>query len=355
MAQGDYGLDDAEMWSNPLRTESDVDRRLHRAGFTGLVIDGPTAVDLATRETLPLLVYHADTLRALAACSFPAEAVLVGIRLEDHLTLARPAVYRDELEPKLPDVDARPPPDGTGSQLHVLEARERLELPWSPATWQLCVLLRDRRSDEVRVRLHFGDDEPTSSSPADGGDSRSDTLLGVTLSHVATTVVPPPWPTPRVPFPFYGERPDSPEPPAEPGIVLSVPRVTLLEDDARCVLQGAFRLVPLRAERLPTKMGLGGTFMGTGASEPTAIMSVTLVLVAVDRPGVYVVGLRVPSYRPCNPFDPAPKLTGHFAIDLLELEGVPHVPQTYYVHAFAGQVYARATLALVARDDLPPV
>lgn len=351
MAQGDFGLSDAEMWSDPFRTRRETDRRLHRAGFAGLCMDAPAVVDLDAHDTLPLLVYHADTLRALARCSFPNEAVLVGTRLEDHLTLAATAIYRDEAEPQVADPNAKPPPDGTGSQVHLLDAHERLELPWDPAHWLFRVLLRDKTSDSVRVRLRR-----PSAAPRAGDDGLGATLVGAHLS-VEPPMVPPPWPVPGTPFPFYGQAPDSLAPPSAPaGIVLSMPRVVVLEDEARCVLRGAFRLVPLFGERLPLKVGIGGTFVGPGGTEPTAVLAITLVVVGVEHPSVFVVPLRVPSFQPFSPLLPAPQVVGRFAIDLLATEGFPPVPQSYHLHAFAGEVAsASVPFALVDEEALLPV
>jgi hypothetical protein len=131
-------------------------------------------------------------------------------------------------------------------------------------------------------------------------------------------------------------------------------QAVVLEQGARSVLRASFRLPLQRHQIIPPTDLREGLRARTGSTQPpTAVVALGLLVVGADVPSPTVLPLRVPVWDPIG--DPPPStVTGHFAIDLLQQDGIPRVGQTYFVFAFNGEHMAGpVSMALVDPLMLP--
>lgn len=334
MSPGPLGLDDADFFADLRRREPEQLKELLAAEFRGLLLDGPAAVDLGQRTTLPLAGWFALTQRQLDVGTLDDRGLLVASCVDTGQVLAETAL-RPEKSPVRRRGAGRPPkgrrgvnPDASVSlSMFDLDARERLSgLPWAPGAWCFWLLLRDIASDPVRVRLE-GPPPPAAASswPA------------------------PVWPPEQDGVARYREVEGAPPPPPGPGITLAAERVLVpTEQGARWTLGASWRL-PVRAQdRVPEPKD--GAPPPPFAPEVKAVVPITLVITAAGAAGPWRAPLRVPCYELAGETG-----SGQLELDLLKVAGAPRAPgETYFVYAVAGEVLAGpAVTALVSEDALP--
>lgn len=316
------GLTDADLWGDLDAARDGVVDRLFDDDVAGLRIQAPGEVPLGTRQRLPLVIGYVLPLRELATLDLDNAAVAIAVE-------ARSGRVRAGLARKPVESSPGPQSDpGDGESLGVLAAdlRERLRLPWEPATWLVTVLVRDRASNRARVEL-----TPAPGSHEDPGAAAS--LAAATAARPAPAV----WPPEAAgavegALPSYRESSLTPPIPGSPGIDLRArDRVVVLRDGARAVLAGSLRVTPLvhelRGER--------------------PVVEVTLVIIGSGDATPFVARLGVR----CD--GDASSVTGRFALDLLALAGMPRSPQTLFVRAFHGDVMSGPTpVAFITLETL---
>jgi hypothetical protein len=135
---------------------------------------------------------------------------------------------------------------------------------------------------------------------------------------------------PAQPLPSFRREDNSPDIPVEPGIALSVARVSVFAPGTRCVLAGSFRLAiyPQQLVRPPRL--------------DEAIVPITLLLTGSVDPDPKIVRLFVPSYEPVKSVDGGPVAVGYFAFDLCRMTNLLVTPQTWFIYAFSGEVMTPA-------------
>lgn len=356
---GPLGLKDAEFWDDPRRTEDEVQDRLLDEGFLGVVIDAPSRVPLARREDLPVCGVRATTLRENRGLSIPAATVATASCLETHEVRADLAfLQKSRLEaPAASDDD---PGEGVTIGNFETDLRKRLGVPWRPGTWVVTLLVRERASNRVTIKLEGA-----------GGGAFKDPAAAAVLAAQRRPRYPQPIspaPAPGEPLPSFRARPDSPPVPEQPGLALLVERLVRDGDDAQVILRGSFRLPALERELVKPAdpadaaalepldpaaraqaLREGAAWQDPGDAEATAVLPITIVATGVDRAGPLVVRLQAPSYDQVDPTADVALVTGHFALDLLMQRGGELLrDQTSFIYALCGEALAGpATVAVV--------
>jgi hypothetical protein len=222
--------------------------------------------------------------------------------------------------PKVPDTGHVP--KGWSARVADLDARERLGLRWSATTHLLTVLLLDKQTNRVRVRLGAG-----------ATAYEDEEVLKFLAEERAKKGPPPPWPTPGEHLPTFQKTARSPAVPDKTGIALAIDRVLVVPGAAE--LHGSFRLPIARRHVRDTE----------------AVVPITLVITGSESAAPVVLPLQVPVAIS----SPAPaEVTGHFGLDLLSVPAMPRSAQTYFMYAFAGELLVGPVpFAFVDRGSLP--
>jgi hypothetical protein len=317
------GLEEAEFWSAPLRLQAEWCGRMAEEEFQGLLLDTPSRVPPAARDTLPMVVGWGTSLQASAQAPFGAHALVTAVDLRRNRVRVAKAKDLERPAPQPRNPNARLP-DGHMAGFQLVDARERLRLPWEPGDWLLRTILREHVSNARHTTIL---------PPVGEGFTPSLTREDPPAIH----------PPVGDPLPSYRARRDSPALGAGAALALAVERVTPLRDDPQVVLRGAFRLPALPHERVDP-----AAWQGQGPA-PRAVIAVSLLLPTSLAPRTSVYRLQVPCWG--EP-DAEGRHEGWFALDLLPW--LARESHTVFVYAFSGeQLAGPVPAALVAAADLP--
>ncbi|MCO5165669.1 MAG: hypothetical protein M9894_04780 [Planctomycetes bacterium] len=309
-----FGLPDAAFWEDMWANEQAV---LDQAYLTtrALIADGPRAVDLARRDSVPVGVLHYAPTLHHARAPYANHALVVALRAEDGLLVAGGAAQR------LTTVPAVPPglkeEDGHSVFRRAVDLFVRPGVPRGPGSWHVWFVLGDLVSNRVVVDL-VGE-RPFAPAPL----ARD------------------PWPAPGDPWPAY----DVAAPPAPPrGVSLEAPPRARLARGATgevaaegpIVVRGAARLAWPPAGAAPPPPG-----------EPVCV-PLSLLVTGSLRRGPTVLALQVPA-REVEPG----VAEATFAVDLASFLEVPtDAAQTLHVFAFApgGHMTGPAAVELLLEE-----
>lgn len=282
-----------------------------------LLIAAPSRVPIDVRESLPVQVYYAATLRGMDARDLARHGVLIAVDRTGGRVHARRALRAPERAPST--LDADDPGDVFRCELPVIDARRQLELPWREADLILTLLLRDRASNRVRVALQRS------------AASYHDDEVVRFLRRQRPPAPAAPWPAAgrSGAMPRYGT--DSGQTAPADGLAL-----TLARDPHALLLSGGFRLPLEPGARVPATGTVG--MADYGHPRPAAVVAVTLVFLGHEEVGPVVIPLRLPAQEVAVDADGAERGVGTFALDLFALERMPRVEQAWDVFAFSGDV-----------------
>ena len=331
MNEHPFNLQGDDYWTKPFKNDRALAEKTIFQSQPGLFIDGPPTVDLSVHPTIPIPVFSCLSQKDAYALPLMRHAFLVATRLGDRQTFTGFAVARDR---PLPQTPPGAPADESAMMTESLlpDLKERLGLPAEPATYEVVLLLREHASNQVRV------------SVGKSGDYKDPEVE----KFLQQQPLPPPAPvSPQAKaegLPRYRRSESSPALPAEAGLALAAPRVTVLKPGAPLPVSGSFKAPVLKRELT------GAT---AGNDDVTAIIPVTLVAFSSDpgRPGPFIMRLRVPTYDAVVADGVG---TGYFAVDLLGLPGLPAKAATLFVYAFLGEwMTGPVQVALVTPDMLP--
>ena len=291
-----FKLPDAAFWADDERGSDAMARELvgeHR----GVLVDAPARVELASRSTLPMGIYHLGAIRDLAATRFDrlGAVTVMDLTANQLYAVSGRELVQDTDIIEAPPRDVRQLPDGDMSTTYATELRSLVSLPWQPGKYRITALLRDQVSNRVDVELVGG----TRGAPE------------------PLTISPPPEPN----VVTYQAHPNSPEMPQQPGIALRPTRVVDLRKAWKWPVYGSFRLGP----RIPH------------AATTETVIRVHLLLSGADDGSLDVIPIAAPARRQSGEF-----ATGYFGLDLMALT-LLREPQTYFVTAFSGE-YMTETL-----------
>lgn len=347
------GLKPDDYWNAP-EVGMPAFRALREKDHQGVTLGAPPTIPLDARETAPLLVYRTGSYRDCAALDLDAHGLVTIMDLDRNDLLLSRARSSDSAEAMGPRGGGAPPdpatlPEGFTATQVLLDMHADCRLPRRPGEYLVAVLLRDRVSNRLTVRLER--------SAGAYQDPEVERLVRAERRKTQARPVAPA-PVAGAPFPSYVADEATPAVPEQVGLALVAERAVVLREGASCVLRGAFR-----ATALPEEVVKPGEHPGspaqddpaTGKRRPTAVVRVHLAVVGSDVAEPTVLRLDVPSYDPIDAGADAPVVTGRFALDLLSLRSMPKRAQTYFIYGFVGPAMVGPTpVALVSPDALPP-
>jgi len=274
----------------------------------GIVIDGPKAVPIKERATLPVFAYYMGTYRETATRDFPHSAQVVSVDPDRNKIYVAPFVQqRGEtiLSPeRAPEVDL---PEGYLMTFQRFDVRARVELPWSPSRVITQVILLDLASNRIETELGAGVGAFV--------DREKEKFLE---EERAKSDPPAPFPAKQLSASAIQLKP--PSIPEQMGVTLSVPRVAVVEGgDKPLPLTGAWRLPvfpeelvkPVRAHVNKTR----GLMQPDGVTPYAACMAIHLVAVGSSEPTPFVYTLQIPVAE-ISKHNGQQVATGTFSIDL---------------------------------------
>lgn len=328
-----FGLKDEEYWTDPWGTRKDVQRPLMQSGEEGFVIGTPATVALDTYDTFPVAILRVSKVTSTDKVDFRGTAIVAAMELNTYKLSA--AFAFGQAAPPPP-----PPSGGTGgggdsfsgdesamsAEGHMVDLATLLQLPAERAEYLVALICLDQVSNQCRMKLV---------ESAGYEDPAVDDFL---MEFQAKMLGPPEIsPEPGGELPNYEQGDDSPEIPAEPGIVMSMERVNALGAETQCLINASYRL-PIRPHHVMKPAE--GEGEPAPAGDETAIVPITLLLTGSVDTTPKVVELAVPTTEPVDTSGDAPVATGYFALDLCTLEELTSTPQTYFIYAFSGEVMA---------------
>ena len=292
--------------------------------------------------TLPLVGCRIVTLREAARRPpFEDLALLIAAHSESGRVYAArafaPSTEASDPPPAPPD-----PGEGYSGSSFRIDVAARLGLRLEPGAYTVWLIVRDEASGPVRIQV-VKPAPPPSDDPevikfiAAWRERNLPKPRGADPASV--------WPREAVfgSYPSYRSSAESPPLP-ERGIVLRAKRVLVLEQGARWVLAGSFRLALARRHVVLKPVSGDAT---------TAVVPITIVMTSSEQAGPLVWHLRVPSTSKIESGDDAPVVAGHFTLNLFSLPRNWRAPGTYFVYAVCGDAIAdAATTALVSESML---
>jgi hypothetical protein len=327
-ARRTLGIDDRDFWLEPWRSRAQLEAGVDHA-TEHLIFDAPAEVHLDEgRATLPVPVLRIAPMAPQYHVERFEEAVLVATSQRTRQTFAATVV------PVATDVFRRvstePPrePDGWYSEALVVDARERLELPWGePDTLWLDLVLRERNLGRTTTRL---------TARVEWVDPEAERYLEAERQKARPLPI---WPPSGRVLPTYERHARSPALPEGLGITLAAERVVPADYPERCVLWGSYRLPVEPRDRVEALA------FDTVSRQATAVVPIALLVTGSKDAIPTVWHLAVPSFEPI--VDGVAR--GHFTLDLQQLANFCMVPQTYFFRAYAGEHSAGPAAVAVVR------
>lgn len=316
---GLVGAADGDFWGDPWQASPEFSDQFTRSLKPALVLDGPNVVPLGARDSLPLAAYRFASDAEFVGAPFRQLAVLTAVRLEDRQVYAALA-----MEP-LPDAVPANAPAGENytGQGWILQARDRLNLPWKDGHFVFGLIMLDKTSNRIRVHL-------------DSGNKYADPEVKKFLDAMTR----PAGPLAAPPGGSLEKQEDSPEAPTEEGIALKVARVLINEPEAKAILHVAFRLKVNKTELVEPDP--------KAEKAPVAVVSVGLVITGSKLASPDLIAVRVPITEPLEPGEGGDYGIGYFSIDLLEVPEMRQREETLFIYALSGEVQSGpALLALI--------
>lgn len=153
-----FGLTAEEFYSDPLKTENETIEKLEEEDFRGIAIGGPLFVNVEERSSFPLVIAHMRSFEEISRLQFDHHAILVARNLDTWALACAPVVdLPDNIVEEEPPPSDAPLPEGHSSEVLRIDARERLELSWSPGRYVVSVILWDSRSNALPTLLGTGE------------------------------------------------------------------------------------------------------------------------------------------------------------------------------------------------------
>lgn len=339
---GRLGLKTEEFWGADRRRTEDAVLEPVFAGEDPrcLIVDAPSVVRIDHRETLPLLGYFVRSDRDERTLRFNHAAVGVAVDLDTGDVHVHPLFDRGKMRAETPKPQL--PALSWIRQITFFDPdlRDALGLPWQPGRYSVSVLAREFLSNRVQVEL----EDPTRFQ-----DPAVKEFVEAKREVALAPPVTPPHPVEdedgkRPSLPRYLASEDSPEVPAEQGIILSGERVSVLTPGRQCVVHGSFRLTLLERQMVrPDPTTARQPDVGDPAA--TAVVPITIVGTGSETRGPFVFRLQVPVY---DAISEGGEVTGCFSVDLFEFASgpLPRRPQTCFLTAFNGPLASDGPLAM---------
>ena len=270
--------------------------------FEGVAINAPRTIDLTMQDVLPVVIAIADTTRRQWEVYREKNLALLAISIDSDAVFIAPAFPPPDKEPmhepfsRLPPEPEEAPPYTSSAKIEMLQARDRLNLPWKPGRYSLAVINYDWVSNIVQVELMGRGNLEEGQLPAIAPEPVSQ--VGVFIGGV------------KIPLPSYDVHPATPPLPLD-GLEFLVAAST---SDSMPVF-GAF------AVKAKTRyIDQGGTVHIDAAGKRSRVVGViplTLLVFGLDGEVPKRFDWAVPAYGSV-PVAVGSWLKGAFAIDALQ-------------------------------------
>ena len=292
-------LPDAEFFALPSPRSDAAEAQLARSGFEGMVVNAPAVVDIAVRQSLPLMMLRRMSVLRNWEARPHLNTQLMAVDLDRGDVYVRnayqeskrrwPAVVEKSMSGERPGEDAA---EDAFAKVDVFDARQLLQLPWRPAHLLVRMVYLDWVSNAVKVELQqAGNGLVVAPYPADEAGA----LRG---------------------RPEYDKKPDSP-PLSGPGAALRLPEQAAA--GAPIPVSGAVRMAAS-----PHAVAEGGG----------AVLSGELILASRDERDPLKIPVKFPSVAQ-GAVEPGRLVDGYFQFDLRRRAEVK--PGTYFVYFAAGE------------------
>jgi len=341
-----FGLRDEEYWTDPWRNRRALQRPLMQESREGLALGTPRLAAMDQQPDMPVALLRVCKASSTAALPSHAYLMLAAVDLytwELRAQLALPPRPRAVASTAARAAPAAPdsfPGDATAmlSEGHTVDLAALLRLPAARREYLVTAILLDQVSNRSRAKRV---------ESAGYEDPAADAFLREYLARRMT--MPAVYPGEASPLPNYRRQEQSPAIPADPGIVISVPRVSVLDAQSTCILHASYRLQicgqhvvrPGDPWRPPLQL-----------PAETARIPITLLLTGSADPRPRILRLVVPCYQPLDASAGQKIAIGHFSLDLCRMAELSITPQTYFIYAFAGEVMSAAVPAAFVRLPL---
>lgn len=325
-------LPDEAFWGTGADRARDPLVRKYKTSHFGVLIDGPRNVGLAARKTLPLFAYYMGTFQQTASRSFLDNGLLVAVDPDRNELYLASAIVDDGERIREPET-TKPEemPQGWVAEIHELDVRERVNLPWKPGRILSQIVLLDLPSNRVETKLESGPNAFT--------DVEKEKFLALDRGKQNPAA-----PYPGAPGASYARTAESPAIPESPGIKLQAARVAVVEGNKPLLLHGSFRL-PVAPEET-VKPANAAYNKEHGLSDSAACLTIHLLAVGTGQRAPSQYRLQIPVTEVASGV-----ATGYFTIDLRKLAEFPVSEQTVFVYGYAKEWAADpVTIGIIDRQ-----
>jgi hypothetical protein len=352
MAESLFGLSGDDYWRDPWKGSAEMHQKFVLGGKYGLYIDAPASVNAAVHFSVPVPMFYVAEFREAYKIDLRSMTKLVAIRLEDRSFLIENAL--PPLDKVVEEVKMGKDSSDPTSSKQVIDLQTQLRILDRPGKYRIVLLLQQQTSNVVETVVE--------QKKVQHPDPEAQKFI----ESFKLPEIPPPPPPPPSPELRWVRKPEAPLQPLEgsppipekPGIEMKVDRVVLSKPGASGLLKGSFRLPVLKRDLLPERppdMDLRVPFTPEyGMPRPTAMVPITLVILASESSVETVIRLSVPTF---DPFDPAAKEnfgTGYFAVDLLAHPNLRGAARIFSTYAFCGEfMKGPVVMATVTPEMLP--
>ncbi len=341
----DFKLKDSLYWPIGAHDNDKLMNHLDDIDFFGVILEGPTRIEIDKWETFPAIKYHYVTFKEAATFGFWTHGVFTLMDLNNN----RLYIFKDEdfildddggIDDD-PDDDDSPIGDGILVDFGPMNLRDVLDLTWEPSKYILTTVMREGQSNRVVTELVKSD-----------GSHKTPEFLALQKEKWEKTDPPPLYPG-WGDHHSYGKVENSPDLPETSDIKIKVPSQIDLRTSENWIMNGSFRL-PLRIQEIVKVKPDTPEKSDPEIKRPTAVKGIHLLLVREKDGEEQLFSFQIPS------FDNLPEenqenqvITGHFNIDFLKLPRFSSRLQTYYLYAFSGDVMVGPSTTTLIRSEDP--
>lgn len=314
MSTDAFGMKNEDYFSSPFKNVNDVGDKLVENGFDGLIIGGPDYIPIGKVDRFPVVALRVAESMESSRHLFNEYALITAIDLSSSEFHANAFVERRSITVER-DLENNPPPPGRVTDGGATDLFTSLSMPKQIGDYLVTVILLDKTSNRIRVRVGPSELEHDISKFEKTLRSSRE-KVGLKGRRV----------TAEKSFRFAQES-NSPSIPVEQGIVLKTDTQWMEKDKAGIVsVYGSYNLAN------PHNRTPGATSTPTGVEITTTPLS--LLATGTHARGAWVLEMDLPISKEARNSN-AEFLTGFFTLRLAQSDGLKG-NHPYYFRAFSG-------------------
>ncbi len=312
-------LTDEEYFTNPFKTEDDIVSKLSVQNFEGVTIGSPRFININEKQSLPVIACERRTFENIANSPFDESAVLVAVSLESGTVYANNAEQSpDNMIPIEPAPGEKSDiPQGTAAQMHDIDAKERLDIPWRESNLLLYLLIGNLRSNKTISTLVSDE----ISDPEEASAKEFQTLADQKRPSVTYP--------PNNPYPAYSVSEFSPPLPKGKGIFLTTEKKYSVRKGGPLVIHASYS-IPVYEHEMMTEA------QNTSA-DIKALVPMAILVSGTKQNFVGCYNIHVP----CSSLtenEEGKTGSGYFSVDLIERQAIPATTQNYTIQVISRDV-----------------